>query len=293
MALAISLSAFFVSLCALTVAIWNYRRKTGVLMQASYAIGSEVNCNDCYVSSIVLENLKDRSITIFGIYLRVGWNYYIEIEEFDHKNPLVLKAFETYQKGYGPIQRYHVNLKRIRMDDVLRSERMKKRIVISTSVGKCVAKQMRSWSPVGDFFENHMTASIHPIRIKIKDKFIGEGILYAVEFFQKEISEVILFSPRDCRTDRFKNIDITEAALASKSAFAEFLDSAIREGKIVCTGYKIHDINEIKQDRYDGGFTKEITAKPYSWFSYYVWGKIWTWLDIRRLRRRNARRNRK
>lgn len=56
----------------------NYRRKAGVLIRGNYAIMEMFACKDLFVSTIILENQKDRAITIFGIYLRIGFNYYIE-----------------------------------------------------------------------------------------------------------------------------------------------------------------------------------------------------------------------
>ena len=52
---------------------------------------SSVDCDDPYLSSLVIENLKDRAITIFEIYLKVGSNCYIQVEDFGSK-PLVLRA---------------------------------------------------------------------------------------------------------------------------------------------------------------------------------------------------------
>jgi hypothetical protein len=44
-------------------------------------MASSVYCDDPYLSSLVIENLKDRAITIFEIYLKVGNHCYIQIED--------------------------------------------------------------------------------------------------------------------------------------------------------------------------------------------------------------------
>ena len=89
-------------------------------------MASSVYCDDPYLSSLVIENLKDRAITIFEIYLKVGNHCYIQIEDFDPK-PLVLRAYETYQKEYGPIEFYSVNMKRVGLSELLSGRTVKKR----------------------------------------------------------------------------------------------------------------------------------------------------------------------
>jgi hypothetical protein len=97
--------ALALSSIALLVAFLNYRRKSSLKLRTSYSWTSSVYADDPYLSSIVVENLKDRATTIFGIYLRVGHSYFVEIEDFED-NPLVLRAFQTWHKEYGPIEFY-------------------------------------------------------------------------------------------------------------------------------------------------------------------------------------------
>src|SRR5258705_5750679 len=132
-----AVAAVAISSLALLVATMNYRRKAGVFVRGIYSITSSRDCNDQYVSSVTLENLKDRAITVFCIYLRVGYSYYVEVENFEDK-PLVLRPYETYQKEYGPIQFYGVNTNCIRLNEILQNTRVRKRLVLSTSDGKYV-----------------------------------------------------------------------------------------------------------------------------------------------------------
>ncbi|MBI2430125.1 MAG: hypothetical protein HYV29_15260, partial [Ignavibacteriales bacterium] len=118
-----------ISILAIAVASLTYRRKAGVRIYGNYVSASSRDCNDKYISSITLENLKDRAITIFTIYLRIGYNYYIIIENFED-SPLILKPFETYQKNYGPIQFYGINSNRINLDSLLEDAKIKKRIIL-------------------------------------------------------------------------------------------------------------------------------------------------------------------
>ena len=51
---------------------------------------SSVSCSDNYISSLTLENLKDRAVVILKIYLRLGHGYFVEIEDFEN-SPLILR----------------------------------------------------------------------------------------------------------------------------------------------------------------------------------------------------------
>jgi hypothetical protein len=144
------IAALFVSATALFVAAKNYWRKAGIKVRGTYSIASSRDCNDKYVSTIILENLKDRAVTIFALYLRVGHSYYIQIEDFEDR-PLLLRAFETYQKDFGPIQFYGINNNRINLNRLLDDRNIKKGLVLSTADGKYVVpSRIMQWNPIAD-----------------------------------------------------------------------------------------------------------------------------------------------
>ncbi len=71
-----------VSVFTLIYTVKIFRLKSGTYVRGCFSITSSITCEDKYVGSITLENLKDHSIVIFKIYLLVGRNYYIELEDF-------------------------------------------------------------------------------------------------------------------------------------------------------------------------------------------------------------------
>lgn len=97
-----SIVALIVSVIALIYTVRTYLLKSGSSVRGSYGTCSSVSCEDKYVSSVTLENLKDRSTVIFSIYLKIGHNYFLEIENFE-SSPLILKPFEVYRKEYDAI----------------------------------------------------------------------------------------------------------------------------------------------------------------------------------------------
>jgi len=93
----VNLLAFVLPLVAVAVqfprwrsALWDYRRKSSTLIRGMFSVSSGVYSDDHWISSVTLENLKDRSVTIFGVYLQFGYNLYLDIDEFDQE-PLILR----------------------------------------------------------------------------------------------------------------------------------------------------------------------------------------------------------
>ena len=117
-----SLIAIAISSFALLVAISDYRRKAGIQIQGSWAVTSSISCDDDYISNLVIENQKDRAITIFSIYLKIGHNYYVQLEDFEDK-PLVLKAYESYHKDFDPLVFYEVSMTRVKIDELLKDKK--------------------------------------------------------------------------------------------------------------------------------------------------------------------------
>lgn len=156
--------ALAVSLTALYFVVRNYWRKSGTHIRGQFCISSSAYAEDKYVSSVTLENFKDRSVIIFKVFLRVGANYYIELDDFEHE-PRILKPYESYTNHYGPVDFYCLNMNRIKLNNLLGSKGVKKSLVLSTSHGKYVVRDwINRWDPIYDSFDNHMTASVLPMR---------------------------------------------------------------------------------------------------------------------------------
>lgn len=280
--------ALCISTLALVIATKNYRRKAGVLVRGGFSIASHTHCDDRYVSHVLIENLKDRAITIFAIYLRVGHNYYIELEEFD-ESPLVLKAYETFQKQYGPIQFYGVNSNRVNMNSLLADHKIRKRLVLSTSDGKYVVPDhIKRWNPIGDFFNNHLTANLRPVRLMHKGKHIGGNVKYIIEFVPEEGQpEVVLIHPRDYELKMFKTFSLTRESLASAEQLKEHLQRTKDAGLLQCKSFDVHDVDEWRSralDFYDG---QTIVAPYYGFWRYHLLGRVSTWLSDRELKKKN------
>jgi hypothetical protein len=219
-----SIVALIVSIIALVYTARAYWLKSGTDIRGLFTICSSIHCEDNYVQSITLENLKDRAVVVFKVYLKVGHNYFVEIDDFEEA-PLILKPFEAFRKEYGPIDLYSVSSRRILINDLLDRKRVKRQLVLSTSDGRYnVKSHINHWDPIIDFFKNYMTAVIRPMRSTFKGKSYGGNAKYIVEFkIEPGKEEVVAIYPRDHEIKRFKDFRLTKESLDSKDSLEEFL----------------------------------------------------------------------
>ncbi len=286
-----SIVALIVSIIAVVYTAKTYLLKSGANIRGSYGMcSSSVTCEDQYITSITLENLKDRAIVIFKIFLRIGPNYFLEVEDFDD-NPLILKPFEAFHKEYDPIDLYSINLNRIDLNDLFSNKRIKKNIVLATSDGKYVIKsRINRWDPVYDFFKNHLTAVIRPRRAKFKGKSYGINTKYIIEITAENgKKEIIPIYPRDYEIKKFRNFRLTRDSLESKEALEEYLYDQVSNGLLNCTDIDVHDIGAWVEEAYDSENKKTIKATYYNWFTYHILGPVITKVSDFKLRMKNKR----
>ncbi|SET69776.1 hypothetical protein SAMN05216412_11326 [Nitrosospira multiformis] len=285
------IAALCISTLALFIAIKNYRRKAGLLIRGGFSIASGIDCNDKYVSNVLLENLKDRPVTVFSIYLRIGHNYYLEVENFE-ETPLLLRAYETYQKEYGPIQFYGINFNRMNLSSLLDDDSVKKRLVLSTSDGKYIIPSgIPRWNPISDFFRNHMTAVVRPVHITYNGKYVGENIKYVIEICgENEETEVLLIHPNDFNIKKFRNFSLTRESLESVALLNDHLEEQIRNGRLICKSFKVHDVNEWRQRVTEFYTAQTIDARYYGLLRYHIVGRLLTLYSDRKLKAENAKR---
>lgn len=271
------------------LAVKSYRRKSGAYIRGSFTRCSSRFCNDEYVHEVVLENLKDRSVTIFGIFLRFGYNNYLEIEEFD-ETPLTLKPFETYVKTYGPIEFYSANDTKIGVN-CLFNRKVKKTLFLATSEGKYkVRTPVSRWSPVEEYFANHFTAIIHAVRTTHRGISIGGNMKFVVDFVSSDGSVEAIQIPADHQLSPFKHFALTQDSLARKESLEQFLQRQVEIGKLTCKSFAVYDLEawRAKKNQFYKGKTFE--AEACGPFRYFVLGRLFTIYEKCRMARTNKRR---
>lgn len=268
-----------VAVFALILAVKNYRRKSGLLLRGNFFLSSGYECNDHYISSVLLENLKDRSVTILGIYLRIEHNYYIQLEDFGEK-PLILKAYESYQKEFGSIQFYYSNGNRIDLNSLLIHAHFKKRLVLSTSDGKyLVPKPIPAWSPVYDYFKNGLTSVVHPITYMHEAMYVGENVRYIVEIKkQNKVIETILLTPSSYKFKFAEKLHLSGEALQSETHLHQALLDAISSGSLAADSFSIIDMSNWQGTAMEN-VGPTINGKYLDWIDYHIGGRVSTFLS--------------
>lgn len=283
-----SITALVISIIALIYTIKTYLLKSGQNIRCSYSTTSSIECDDDYISRITLENLKDKAVVIFGIYLKIGENNFLELENFED-SPLILKPFEAYQKNFDPIICYTVSMKRISINALIEDKNVKKRMLLSTSNGKYeVSTNIKRWYPISDFFKNHMTAIINIRRLFHKGKSYGSNVKYLLDFkFKEGIEQVIPIHDGDERRGIFTNFQLTQDALESKCNLEKFLEDQKSNGNIDYLQLEVYNFQEASKNTLEQYDTEIITAKYYGKFKYKVAGRVFTIIRDMKLRYRN------
>jgi len=284
----LTLLPILISLVALWVAVKNYYRKNGIELRGSFQITSSRSCEDQYVSNILIENIKDRSTTIFDIYLKVGHSIYIHLIEFD-ENPLILRPYETYQKQFGPIEFYEFNLRKVDINDLLANHKLKKRLVLATSDGRyAVPRRIESWNPVVEFFNNHLTGILQPVPSRYKDTDLGSNIKYVVEVTdQLDKVQVVPVGRNDHDIGVFRNFRLTKECLASKADLELFLLDRQIDGKLNVKDFSVHDIDTWRERHHRDYREKTVKIDSDSFVRYHLIGRWFTYRQNREMRRKN------
>lgn len=292
----LSIATLIAAVVAAVYSVRAYRLKSGLDIRGTWGLMSSIAAEDRYVHEITLENLKDRSVVIFKVFLEIEHGYFIELEEFD-SDPLILKPFEAVRRRYDPIDHYSVNMRRIRMDPVLTNRRARRRLVLATSQGRYnVSRWVNRWDPVGLFFRNYATAIVRPMRSMLDGKAYGSGTMYVVKLMSPgRDPEVIPIYARDYEVKKFRGFQLSREALESKGALEVFLLERAIAGELRCADLEVFDLQEWRATAYGDDEAQPMDATPRGWLAYHVVGALvtrWEHLRLWRLNRVHRREHR-
>ena len=271
--LSVSIATLFVAVIGAAYAILAYRLKSGIEIRGSFGFASSVAAEDRYVHEVTLEILKDRAVVVFQIFVELSHGYYLQLDDFEGE-PLVLKPFEVFRRRYEPLDQYSVGMRRIRIDGLLNSNKVRRRLVLSTSQGRYdVSGYVGRWDPVIDYFRNHLTAVIRPLRSTFEGKAYGSGTKYIVRFRSKgREDEVVPIYARDFEVKKFRTFQLTEQSLTSRQALEEFLLEEAISGRLQCTDVEVFDLEQWRAEAYKNEPSEVFNAAPRNWFMYHVVG---------------------
>jgi hypothetical protein len=288
--LIISIIALLISLIALIYTVLTYLLKSGHKITCNYTTCSSRECDDTYISSLTLENLKDRATVIFDIYLKLGNNNYLQIESFEN-SPLILKPFEVYHKEYDPVLVYSEGVDTIQINKLLNDDKVKKFVLLSTTDGKYVVKtNTKRWDTINVFFKNYFRAIIRPQRLFHKDRAYGSNVKFLLILkYKNGNEEVVPLHDGDEKIRIFKNFTLTKESLSTKAKLEEYIRLQKNQNKIDFDEFEAlslsERINEVKST-----YKQSLTAEAISYFKYHLTGRLFTIKQNRKLDKENKRR---
>jgi|LakMenE18May11ns_1017448.scaffolds.fasta_scaffold9911321_2 hypothetical protein len=256
-----------------------FRLKSGIQIRGSFSlVSSSVSCQDGYIKSITIENLKDKAVVVYGVYLSLSSNCLLLLETLE-EDPLILKPFEVYTKEYDPVDFYSMSMKSLDLRQMLKAERMNKiRIVLSTGEGLYHVKQsIRIRSPYGLFFRNYLTAIAQPIRSPHKGKAYGGNTKYLLELVDSNGEEACVpIYPEDHKVQRFRHFPLTHESLASRDSLEEYLRTKMEEGVLRCASLNVIDMQARREELYRDYIRIPITVRPMSKIAHALIGFAYT-----------------
>ena len=289
--LGLTIATLAVAAIAAVSAVLAFRLKSGLEIRGNFSVTSSIYCEDRYVSSVALENMKDRSVTVFEILIELDHGYYIVLEDFE-TDPLILGPFETIVRRYDPIDQYSVNMRRIHLDELFSKKGVRLRLVLATSAGRYNVKHyIDRWNPLGDCFRNHLTAVIRPHWSTYKGSAYGSGTKYIVRLIANGLDdEIIPIHPRDHTVRKFRDFRLTPESLESREALETFLLERAVEGDLPCTDLEVLDLGALRAERYAEYEDKGSSAARRGWLVYHLAGWLvtkWHEFQLRWQNRRN------
>lgn len=274
--LIISLIALILALIALYYTVKSFLLKSGHKIRCDIQTRSTIECSDNHISSITLENLKDRATVIFTIYLQLGRNNYLIIEDFE-KKPLILKPFEVYYKEYSSLIFYSVSLKRVNLNNLLTNSKIYRKVILSTTDGKYIVKaNTKKWSPISQFFNNYLTAIISPKRFSYDGVFYGENTKFLIELKDNNHKSVVAIYKNDYEIKKFKNFSLSKESLESSEKLKVYLMEQRANNKLSFDELNIVDFSEKVKNMLSEYNEKKINIEALSFFNYHILGKIYT-----------------
>lgn len=288
--LAMALASFVIASFAVFLAFRGDRRKAGIEVRCNFSVASAIWSKEPWVGKVLLENVKDRSVVIYRIYLEVGHGFYIVVEDLID-NPLTLGPYEVYQKEYDPIEFYTHGLSRL--TGLLDDNTKRRRIVLTTSEGRYIPKSdTRTYDdPFFDtILKNFSTGIARPHRLFYKGRSYGSEAKYILTLVDHDRKEsVIPIYPRDYETKKIRDVSLTRESLVSKQALECLLERQSRAGTASFISFQVVDLESSRRIALED-YPRSLVVVHQGWFSYHVVARLLTIWKKWKLRRKNKKR---
>lgn len=296
--LVLTVLSISIALIAGVITCLTYRLKIGQKAKASCVITYSKDLP--YISSVIIENLKDKDLVIHDIYVKFGPDIYVDLldKDFSDKYNIVVPPLGVKEIKFGPVFMYNVSTHRVVVESLFKTT--KYRIVLSTSHGKLTCKKWgKRWSAISESLSNHHVAVVYPNRIYstssvyFKNTFETPAIDYSS--YSEEVQYVVKLTMKDgeqvfCKIYNnnkkiklFENLTFSEDVLKDEASIRKYLNKA-KEKKIVNFSKieEIYDVRKMMASTLEHYQDETIELKSESPLHFYTIGCIDSkWEDIK------------
>lgn len=98
-------------------------------LRATYCTISSIY-NEWHISEIILENKRNKPVTIMAIHLQLGNNYAVNLKEYDE--PFILEPFSTIKIKLEPVSLYLINNIKVNLQEEFKKVKEKSLVITST-----------------------------------------------------------------------------------------------------------------------------------------------------------------
>lgn len=295
----LSALSLFVAIIVLVITYQTWKLKKGQSARASISTASSSEIEGYYIYNIVVENLKERDLIIFGIYLRIGRNVYVDLLNIDSvydKYIHVIPSLSTRIFELGAPIYYTTGIEEIKIDELFHHKKQK--IILQTNFGKIKAKPFKKgWDPIYESFKNYSIVNIKPIRYYTQNSVpcshnqsenfidytsVPKTALYVIKlkFNDGSIKEYNIFKKDN--NPIFENLKFNDDNLKSIESLNDYLiESRNKELIIFKEIIKIDDVQELIKKSKKGLSPVILTEKDIpilNWFQFFILAQIQTWI---------------
>ncbi|KEC82345.1 MULTISPECIES: hypothetical protein [unclassified Acinetobacter] len=294
------LPTLLISILALYVTSRNYLRKSGIDISATFFSQSDFSSTERYISSILLVNKKDKPVIINKIYLKLGYNIFVQLTG-DYDETFVLKPYESLNHKLEPHIVYMAGMKIIdNFNYALTNKKIKKKIVLDTPDGVVVCKDLRQKHIIHKILTHYYTGYI----IRHKGKFInntpvGNNVLYFIEIEDKNSEKTFLTiskDPKESLLDGKLRFNI-ETLMTDEGVIhvQDVVNKAISGGILDWKNFKVHSQLEVlkRYQNYEKYGKFDLNDQKYyaGWFKYHVIQRIIIFFKNRKMKKANNKKN--
>ena len=296
----ISVCALIVAICSMYVAFQTWLLKKGHKVRGAYYIKSSIDSSFTYIHRIVLENLKDKDLVIYNIYIKFGRNIYVNIlspDVTDDDRLHIIPALSTRQFVFGPPYMSVENSYLVDLSTLLNKYSYRHgKIVLLTSSGRINVSRSYEFekTPLVDYFKNYGTMDILQYRYPTQSSILskkeqdvstidyssyGDRIKFIVKlrFENGREIEYKVHKQKEYKVVFFDNLNFTDKSLENKENLRKFLEDEKKNNHIEFEEIiSIIDLQEvfIKQREKLPNYPTELV--PEGWVQYHIFDWIQT-----------------